>query len=177
MQRHRLATLHSLSIIMLCLVASGCFAEQTVWQYLPSHYPASLQPLTQKRLIVPPFKDARPDSNENAFYLVYIPLMPYGWVDYSLPETATNFPKNSSSEQFKPKEDLARAVAQEFRRSRIFKDVVVAPRASEGELLLLWGGEVHPILCNPLELRSFRICGVSLVDWAPSWQDHQRACC
>ena len=148
MPRHRFATLHSLWIVALCLVASGCIAEQKVWQYRADRYPASLQPLTQKRLVVPPFKDSRPDSNENAEMFFLIPLMPYGWVDLSFPEAgpSNSFPQPAifveriQPQQFKPKDDFARGMVEELRASGLFKEVVFAPRTTEEDLVLY--GEV-----------------------------------
>lgn len=120
-----------------CLLASGCMPHATIWNYLVESYQPTSQPLTQKRLVVPPFKDSRPTTNEDAGALIYIPLMPYGWLDYALPEGAFAFAVELVPvHQFRPKDDLARAAADELRASGIFKEVNAAPRAIEGDLVL-----------------------------------------
>jgi hypothetical protein len=144
LSRQRLATFHFLWVATLCLLATGCMANQTVWQYAPDGIPVAIKALTQKRLVVLPFKDSRPDSNTNAEMLIYFPLVPYGWVDLSFPEAghSDSFPHNPifvdpiQPQQFKPKEDFARAAAEELRTSGLFKGVVFAPRTTEEDLVL-----------------------------------------
>lgn len=115
-----------------------------MWHYRVGTYQPAPQPLTEKRLVVPSFKDSRPDKNTDASALVYVPGIPYGFLDYSLPEAATVFPMEPPSrgapQQFKPKDDLASAAAEELRASGIFKEVVGVSPASEGDLVLY--GEV-----------------------------------
>ena len=143
LSRQRLATFHVIWIATLCLLATGCMADQTVWRYAPDGYPISSKSLTQKRLVVLPFKDSRPDSNTNAEMLIYFPLVPYGWVDLSFPEAGDsgNFPHSPiivdpQPQQFKPKENFARAAAEELSASGLFKEVVFAPRTTEEDLVL-----------------------------------------
>jgi len=120
-----------------CLVASGCMPHAPIWNYLVESYPPTPQPLIQKRLVVPPFKDSRPTTNEDASFLIFIPLVPYGWHDYALPEGARAFAVELEPvHQFRPKDDLASAAVDELRASGIFKEVVVAPRVIEGDLVL-----------------------------------------
>jgi hypothetical protein len=139
------ARIHYVWIAALCFVASGCISDVTVWRYVPDSYPLTSKPLTQKRLLVPPFKDSRPDSNINAE--VWALILPLGWLDYSLPEGL--YPRLAEgvsdkmwidSQQFKPKEKFARAAAEELHASGLFKEVVFAPRGPEGDLVLY--GEV-----------------------------------
>lgn len=140
-----LATLHSLRIVTVCLVASCAPIDVTVWRYAPDSYSIENKSLTEKRLLVPPFRDLRPDSNINAEGWALI--LPLGWLEYSLPEGLyTRLPKGVPRERwpdtsrFKPKEDFARAAAEELHASGLFKEVVFAPRGSEGDLILY--GEV-----------------------------------
>jgi uncharacterized lipoprotein YajG len=70
----RLATFHFICMATLCLLATGCIADQTVWRYAPDNYSVANKSLTQKRLVVLPFKDSRPDSNINAMEIIYVPL-------------------------------------------------------------------------------------------------------
>lgn len=144
LSRQRLATSHFIWIAPLCLLVTGCMADQTVWRYAPDSYPVANKSLTQKRLVVLPFQDSRPDSNINAMEIIYIPLIPFGWVDLSFPEAGHlgSFPHPGifvgtiQPQQFKPKETFARAAAEELRASGLFKEVVFAPRTTEEDLVL-----------------------------------------
>ena len=143
--RQSVARIHYVWIAALCFVASGCISDMTVWRYTPDSYSLTSKPLTQKRLLVPPFKDSRPDSNINAETLATI--LPLGWLDYSLPEGLypgqamdVSGGKGIDSQQFKPKNNFARAAAEELHTSGLFKEVMFAPRDSEGDLVLY--GEV-----------------------------------
>ena len=78
LSRQKLATFHFLWIATLCLLATGCMANQIVWRYAPDSYTVASKSLTQKRLVVLPFKDSRPDSNIDLQVLVNIPLIPFG---------------------------------------------------------------------------------------------------
>ena len=136
----RSAILHSVWISALLLVASGC-RDVTVWRYAPDSYSVDNTPLMQKRLLVPPFRDLRPDSNIDATRLAWI--LPLGWLDYSLPEGLyARLPQGVSRErwpdpsQFKPKAEFARAAAEELHASGLFKETVFAPHRSEGDLIL-----------------------------------------
>lgn len=135
------ARIHSVWIAALCFFASGCMPDVTVWRYTPDSYPLTSKPLTQKRLLVPPFKDSRPDSNINAGMWAFI--LPLGWLDYSLPESLyAKLPRGVPRErwldpsQFKPKADFAKAAAEELHASGLFKETMSAPHRSEGDLVL-----------------------------------------
>ncbi|MCP4651932.1 MAG: hypothetical protein GY858_00910 [Candidatus Omnitrophica bacterium] len=123
---------------LFCLVSVCCFfitgcATQRGWRYQAE--PAQeREPLINKSVAVPPFKDNRPDKNTNAVMMYLVPLMPYGWCDYSIPESG-NTKLNSTDWQFKPTEDLAKAAAEELRASGLFKEVFFTQRASEGDLV------------------------------------------
>jgi hypothetical protein len=145
LSRQKLAPLHFIWIATVCLLATGCIADQNVWRYAPDSYPIASKSLAQIRLVVLPFKDSRPDSNTNAEALALIPLMPYGWCDLSFPEAGGPsycFPLNGfvqkkiQPQQFKPKEDFARGAAEELRASGLFKEVVFSPHPSEEDLVL-----------------------------------------
>lgn len=122
-------------VLVFSLVVSGC-ATQRGWRY--SAEPKKLrEPLVDKTVAVPPFKDARPDKNENALMMYMIPLVPFGWCDYSTPEGGSMKLNSSTVWLFKPTEDLAKAAAEELQASSLFKEVFYTQRASEGDLIFL----------------------------------------
>ena len=127
-------------LIVIVLLVSGC-AEIRGWKFTPNTYSQPPQPMVQKSVVVPPFRDSRPDENSNKLGLYLIPLMPFGWADMSAPETFNPFIK------FKPTEDLARSAVQELQASGLFKEVFYSERPStEGDLVLV--GEVKSTQLN-----------------------------
>jgi hypothetical protein len=69
-----------------------------------------------------------------------IPLMPYGFQNLPVPEAASRHAA-SGQWQFKPADDIARAIAQEIDASRIFREAFTDARASVGDYVLT--GEVR----------------------------------
>jgi len=119
--------------ILAALIFSGC-AEQRVWSYKADPY-VRTEPLVNKSVAVPPLADNRKNENTNLIGLMYIPLMPYGWMNLNTPEWGQEH-ISSGLWLFRPTEDLAKAVAEEINNSGIFKEAFFTHRASEGELIL-----------------------------------------
>jgi hypothetical protein len=115
----------------------GC-ATARDWKYTPEPRQA-IEATAKASVAVLPFEDLRENVNRNRVMLYLIPLMPFGWADYETPEGQEQH-ITSSLWQFKPSDDLARAVAQEVENARIFQETFVSNRASEGDYVLL--GEI-----------------------------------
>lgn len=125
--------IHLLEIVFLSFLISGC-ASQRGWRYAPES-PRSRAPLVDKSVAVPPFTDARPDKNENALLMYLIPIVPFGWCDYSIPESGNMKLNSIPVWQFRPTEDLAKAAADELRASGLFGEVFFTNRPSEADLV------------------------------------------
>lgn len=119
--------------IFAALVFSGC-AQQRVWSYRADRY-IKAEPLVNKSVAVPPLGDNRKNENTNLIGLMYVPLMPIGWMTLNTPEGGQQH-ISSGLWLFRPPEDLAKAVAEEVNNSGIFKEAFFTNRASEGELIL-----------------------------------------
>jgi len=119
--------------ILAALIFSGC-AEQRVWTYRADPY-VRTEPLVNKSVAVPPLADNRINENTNLIGLMYMPLMPVGWMTLNTPEGGQRH-ISSGLWLFRPPEDIAKAVAEEINNSGIFKEVFFTNRASEGELIL-----------------------------------------
>ena len=119
--------------IFATLIFGGC-AEQRVWTYRAEPY-VRTQPLMNKSVAVPPFADNRKNENTNLVGLMYIPIMPLGWMTLNTPEGGQRH-ISSGLWLFRPPEDLAKAVPEEINNSGIFKETFFTNRASEGELVL-----------------------------------------
>ncbi|MBI3359324.1 MAG: hypothetical protein HY201_04660 [Nitrospirae bacterium] len=122
-------------VSILFLFLSGCSSERS-WRYSVDSYPTDRHPLLSKRVAVPPFRDLRPDKNENTFLLAILPLVPFGWVDYSTPELEYQKLATLPVWQFKFAEDFAKAAAEELDASNLFKEAFFTSSASAGDLVL-----------------------------------------
>lgn len=116
-------------LIFAVFVISGC-AEPCGWRFTPNTYTQPPKPLFLKSVVVPPFKDSRPNENSDKIALFLIPIMPFGWANLSAPESWSPFFK------YRPTEDFARAAAEELRATGLFKEAFFAERTSEGDLIL-----------------------------------------
>jgi hypothetical protein len=123
----------SLLGILAALIFSGC-STQRVWTYKADPY-VKTEPLVNKSVAVPPLADSRENVNNNLIGLMYIPVMPFGWMNLNTPEGGQAHVA-SGLWLFKPPEDLAKAIAEEINNSGIFKEAFFTNRASEGELNL-----------------------------------------
>ena len=147
------------ALLAVCSFSLGGCAkgvtEAVMWQYAPDSYQSGKQPLVDKRVSIPPFTDGRPEKKENFAALHLIPLMPFGWFEYSrvedigdlkipvffiLPPTGTfgEFPLAKRTGQFSPTIDFAKAAANELSARGLFLEArfTESPTANEGDLLL-----------------------------------------
>jgi len=123
-------------IFVLFLFSTGCVAHQRAWRYSVDSYPTGKSPILSRRVAVPPFRDSRPDRNEDALLVYLFPLVPFGWVDYSTPEAGNSKITSFPAWHFRPTQDFAMAAAEELDASGLFKEVFFTSRASEGDFVL-----------------------------------------
>lgn len=88
-----------------------------------------------KSVAVTPLADNRENVNDNLIDVGYIPLMPLGWMHLNTPERGQAHVV-SGPWLFRPKEEIAKAIAEEINNSGIFKEVFFTNSAAEGELNL-----------------------------------------
>lgn len=115
------------------LLMTGCMTQR-VWTY-KADPPVKTKPLVNKSVAVTPLADDRENINYNKIFFMYIPLLPYGWMDLNTPEGG-QMHVTSGLWLFKPTEDIAKAIAEEINNSGIFKEAFFTNRASEAELNL-----------------------------------------
>lgn len=117
-----------LQIVCLCVLLSGCVDHRGwVYQADPKEYKKAE---IQKTVAVLPFTDKRENVNHDRFAIGLIPLVPYGWQDFKTPETVIN-------QQFYPKEDFAKATAQELSSASLFKDVFFSFKETDSDYILV----------------------------------------
>lgn len=81
-----------------------------------------VNPIYDKSIAVFPFDDYRSAENSSGpILLSYLPLVPYGWVEYERPDAARMF-LTLNQFDFTPSEDLAKAAALSLRHSNLVKN-------------------------------------------------------
>jgi len=126
--------------VVFALSAASC-GSTGAWSYPPNatplHRSASTHP---QKVAVVMGSDTRPAENSNMFGMYLVPLNPWGWIEYERPEAAEQF--NSVRDyEMDMSRDPALAVAEEFKRSRLFPN---AHFSYGGDLDGEWVCEVTP---------------------------------
>jgi len=109
----------SAGILVLALVY-GC-ATQHAWVYAPTlqRLPGRARP---ERAVVLPFRDARQNVNSNRLALYLIPLFPFGWADFEVPEGMQGHVTSGLWTNYKPTEDYPKALAEELQNAGLFRE-------------------------------------------------------
>lgn len=141
-------------VLFCCILSAGCSHPRGAWVYRASSYPTATEAVIKQTIVVLPFKDSRPTENTSKFFgmpMLLIPLIPYGWADYSRPESPQTVKLQDVMEQeingpvigqainpwqFRPEKDFAEATVEELNWSRLFKGVAFSEQATDGDLIL-----------------------------------------
>ena len=120
---------------VLVSALAGC-SDFRGWSY-EADVRVDRAPLLAKRVVVPPLVDLRPQwNNETGVFLAFfVPLMPYGTVNYNRPELGARW-KQKDVQPFNPVHDVAKAIAEELNNSGLFSQVVFSRNATIEELVL-----------------------------------------
>ncbi|MBI5376114.1 MAG: hypothetical protein HZA77_11810 [Candidatus Schekmanbacteria bacterium] len=142
------------SVVAIIFIFTSC-TTTSKWTYPPD--PTHLiklydTPKLPLKIAVLPFKDNRRNHNTMAtLYLGYIPLFPFGYVEYDRPDTQRAFVTIGSTGGpayiFNPPEDVAKAVTRSLNESGIFKEAYFSYGGDETADLIL-SGEVDSTLYN-----------------------------
>ena len=120
--------------ILLLTSVVGC-STQRAWVYRSNDYAANAG-RPQKSVVVLPFHDSRDNANENriAFYL--IPLFPYGYADFKVPEGEQAHITSGLWTNYKPTEDFPKALAQELTATGRYKEASFSFRSDNADYVL-----------------------------------------
>jgi len=88
---------------------------------------------TGEKVAVLPFEDARSNINHNMWGMYLIPLMPFGWQDYSTPEGMQMHMTSGLWLNYKPTEDFPKALAEDLRNTGLFSDAFFDYRREESD--------------------------------------------
>lgn len=108
-------------LLMILPMLVGC-RTQMAWVYKPNTYAPS-PPRTAKTAVVLPFDDARRNENSDSLFFWMFPFIPSGGADYYTPECIPMHIYSGLWVNYKPTEDYAKALAQELRKTEVFKEV------------------------------------------------------
>jgi hypothetical protein len=123
-----------ISIIIFALLNIGC-ASQKAWIYDTNNY-SSLSTQINKKVAVLPFKDSRENKNSNKMGLGFIPLFPYGWMNFKAPEGSQLHMFTGLWTNYNPKEDFSKALAEELASTNIFKEAYFDFKKGESDLVI-----------------------------------------
>jgi hypothetical protein len=81
------------------------------------------------QIAVKPYRDKRPNNNRNAYYMYLLPVCPYGWMNYEIPENGyyTTIPNH------KPTEDYSQALVDEIIASGQYKNAFKSGETDKSE--------------------------------------------
>lgn len=108
------------AVIVSMLLSTGC-QSQKAWVYAPNQF-QDKQALSSKKAIVQQFEDLRENDNSNYIGFYVVPLFPFGWQDFKVPEGSSGHVFSHLWINYKPTEDFPKALASELQNARVFKE-------------------------------------------------------
>lgn len=132
-------------IIGALFLNAGC-ATRAAFTYSPSEKIISeiKAPLPLKVAVLP-LEDLRGQDNTDYILLYMLPLAPYGSLYYDRPDGANRFLFHAAY-NFRPAEDLAKAVVDEIKQNRFFEEVFYTQREREPDIDLIIRGKIKNTL-------------------------------
>ena len=110
-----------ISVVVLALLMMRCSSQKS-WVYRPNSYGVESNQV-QKSVVVTPFKDSRENVNKDMVRMYYIPLVPFGWQRFDIPEGSMAHTNSGMWANYAPKDDFAKALVQELQEARVVKEV------------------------------------------------------
>jgi hypothetical protein len=120
-----------LFLIAAPLLFTGC-ASQKTWVYRANSYSLASSK-TEKKVAILPFEDSRENKNENLWGISFIPLVPYGPMNFNSPEGVSQHATSGLWMNFKPTEDFPKALAEDLRNTGLFSDAFFDFRRESGD--------------------------------------------
>lgn len=112
-----------LALLIILSFVCGCSLQTKFTYPLDTNIRTINKNPPNVKIAVLPTKDGREiDNNVGTWFLYMVPLMPYGWVDYNRPESATMF-FSITKFDCNISEDIAKAIADHFQQAGVAKTV------------------------------------------------------
>lgn len=119
--KNRLKLIQSKVFFILALLTVSACQNTKGWVYKTNNYDqsTSVVSLKNKSVAVLPFADKRLNENQNNALLYLIPFVPFGYQNLTSPETVPLHINSGLWLNFNPKEDFAKAMAEELNSAGI----------------------------------------------------------
>lgn len=127
----------------MILLITLCSCQNTKgWVYRTNDYDNlnSSSNLQKATVAVLPFSDKRLNENHNNYAMYMIPLFPFGYQDLNSPETVQMHANSGMWLNYNPKEDFAKAAAEELNSTKIFKEAFFSTSHRDSDYYL--SGEI-----------------------------------
>ena len=111
------------------LISLNSCGIQKSWVYSPESSPSSN--VINDKAVVMPFTDSRLNENKGSLYSYLVPLMPFGSIKLSIPEGSSTHANSALWTNYNPKEDFAKALAQELTVSNTFNEAYFSYKNDE----------------------------------------------
>src|ERR1022692_1390491 len=98
---------------------TGCHPTRA-WVYHPNSYAAITG--IGKTVAVLAYEDGRENKNNDLVGMRWIPVVPFGWQNYSAPEGSTSHVNSGAWMNYKPTEDYPKALAEDLKKTGLFSD-------------------------------------------------------
>lgn len=118
-----------LMVAFTVLISLNSCTTQKSWVYSPDSSPSSN--VINDKAVVMPFIDSRLNENKQNIYLYMVPLMPFGSAKFSIPEGSSVHANSGLWTNYNPKEDFAKALAQELTVSNTFNEAYFSYKNDE----------------------------------------------
>lgn len=115
--------------LLIATLASACGPQPRAWLYQANTYPPATQ--TAGKVVVLPYRDARPDENSNLIGMYLLPFLPWGWTEQQIPEKEPYHLTSSRWVGYAPVDDYPKALVADLKNAGLFSDASFA--TSEGE--------------------------------------------
>ena len=112
------------TVFLLSLLTVSACSNPKGWVYRSNNYESLTAPtrLQNSSIAVLPFSDKRSNDNSNNYMLYLVPLMPFGYQNLGSPESVQIHANSGLWLNFNPKEDFAKAMAEELNSAKIFRE-------------------------------------------------------
>jgi hypothetical protein len=124
--------MRAVAAAVLTVVLAGC-SSQRAWVYRPNSH-AGGAAAGAERIVVLPFQDGRRNVNSNRIGLYMVPIFPFGWANYEVPEGVMQHVTSAMWTNYKPTEDYAKALAEELRATGLFREAFFDFKEGEADL-------------------------------------------
>lgn len=128
-------------IMVLAICIFGCTAKAPFFTYQTGEIVNTDKKHVPVKVAVFPFEDIRTDNNVDSSFLNLVPLVLYGSFEYDRPDAAGRF-LHQVGYNFRPSEDIAKALVAEMKQNKFFDEVFLSLREKEPGIDFIVNGKI-----------------------------------